>query len=182
MERIDIARFLVAFASDETVLPFMPGTKKISEETTTVPEHSDNPLTLYTLVYAGYQLYRKYINDITMKYNLSQRELQIFHIIHFAGSVQSIRQITDMAEIPQPLALLAVQKLTSRGFIRYGVEDDGTTISYHPAESAVPLARDLDQISDDIMAIAGKDFSKQETQTLNSFLSRMIHNMEGIMK
>ena len=181
--RPEIASFLIAAASDDAVIPLMPGTKKLGEEGVPVYFSTEKRDNIITTAYYLNKAYDKLLNAVAMKHDLDLRDVRVYVSIHEAGMVKTQKEISDFTGIPQVLVLSSMQKLSSRGLIETHIDtaDRGMSASMKINETN-ELSDDIDTAMQDLGRICLADLSEEEVLKVISLYNKINHNLKEYLK
>ena len=115
-ERPGIAAFLVSAATDEFTLPFVPGTKKVGEET--VRAYDGEIKCLSGALYYMNKLYDTYLNSAALKNDLSLNDIKVFSAVRRQGTAKSLNEIADLAGLNEAFVMSSLGSLISKRVVR----------------------------------------------------------------
>jgi len=178
-DRASIAGFLIAAAGDDMVVPMMPGTRKIGEETVSVSleTRTDSPL-LNT--YYERKLFERYLNTIAMKYDISLRDAVVCAVIHVSGHIRFAGDIADFMGISQLSAMGIFEKLQLKKLIspKYAEGSDLPVMEVINPH----LIKDIDQASADYRALITKGMSEEDVVQLKRLAGIYGKNIREALK
>ncbi len=178
-DRASIAGFLIAAAGDDMVVPMMPGTRKLGEETVNVSleGRTDSPL-LNT--YYERKLFERYLNTIAMKYDISLRDAVVTAIIHISGHIRFAGEIAEFMEISQLSAIGIVEKLQLKKIIapKYVEGSDLPVLEVINPH----LIKDIEEASSDYRALITKGMSEDEVKELQRLAGIYGRNIRDALK
>ena len=181
--RPEIASFLVAAASDDAVIPLMPGTKKLGEEGVPVYFSTEKRDNIITTAYYLNKAFDKLLNAAAMKHDLDLRDVKVYVSIREAGMVKTQKEISDFTGIPQVLVLSSMQKLSSRDLIETHIDPAGRSMSAcMKVNETNELSDDIDTALQDLGRICLDQLSEQEVLQLISLYGRINQNLKEYLK
>lgn len=178
-ERLSIARFLIAAANDEMVIPMMPGTKKLGQEKVTVPFMTDSVNPIITGYYHK-KLFAGYLDRVAISHDLSLREVSVFAALLFAGEALYSKGIADFTGINELVVMTILQKLILQNYVVQKFKEGSDLPVYTAAEGT--LKKDVLEACDDLRQLSIKGFSEEEKEKLEEFMKRMDDNLKAYMK
>lgn len=174
-ERMHIARYLVSAGLDGTVIPLMPGTKKLGSEQISVLYDASDANSRISSSYYMKKAFDRYLNTVALKYNLNLRDVQIFHALRETEEDTHHRDLSDYTGISHALVLVSLQKLSMEGYIRVHYSTEGIQVSF--LERSKPLSTDIDQAVQDLVEVCMKDFTEEEKKTAEDLNKRVYLNL-----
>lgn len=178
-QRISIARFLVSAANDEMVIPMMPGTRKLGEETVKASFEGNSVSPLLSSYYER-KLFERYLNTIAIANDLSIRDAWVYAALCFGGPSQSAHSISDFTGIPLLNVMASLEKLTLKGDIDMKYTEGQMTPLLRPVNAA--MRKDMEQAAEDLVSAMTKGFSAEEKEEFLRNSARAVDNMKAIMK
>lgn len=178
-DRTAIAGFLIAAAGDDMVVPMMPGTRKLGEETVKVSFEGSEVYPLLTSYYER-KLFERYLNSAAMKHDLSLRDMWIICAIWFSGHIRFTNEIADFTGISQLAVMASVEKLQMRRIIGQ-VYIQETDLPVMRIVSGAVL-KDLQQICDDLIAAMTKGMSEEEKTEFRRLITKADRNVRDVLK
>ncbi|MDO4414812.1 MAG: glycosyltransferase family 2 protein [Erysipelotrichaceae bacterium] len=178
-ERANIAGFLIAAASDDMVVPMMPGTRKLGEETVQVSyEHGEeSPL---MMSYYQRKLFERYISTVGIKYDLSLRDMWIICAIHFARHIHFTNEISDFIGFNQFTVLASIEKLEMKNVITQTYLPDRQLPVFKVVRE--DLLKDLDQACEDLLSVLTKGMSDEEKSQFDQLIRKADRNIREMLK
>ena len=178
-ERIGIARFLVAAAGDDMVIPMMPGTSRLGEETVKISFRSENESPVITSYYQK-KLFERYLNTIAVKYDLVLRDVWVLAAISLSDSIYSTKEIADFTSYTEVGVIASLQKLMFDNYVEMDYSDHQMCVRIH--SGADEIRRDLENAAGDLYAVLTKGFSEEEMKNLSDYYRRIAVNVRTLMK
>ena len=178
--RPEIARFMLAAASDNFALPMMPGTKKLGEEMPQIINFSGNS-NILTINYYQEKLYERYLNAIALKYDLTLADVRVFDAIRNSGQEKCTQaMISDITDLSQMTVLNSIYKLDSRGFISINIKPTSLDASLN-RENSDKLLHDLNMAMEDLMSVCFAGFSDSERELAVDLFNRIRINVRKVL-
>lgn len=177
-ERLNIARYLIDPAQDDSVVPFAPGTKKLGEETVPVyyTTGENNPvITSYYLTKA----FDRFLNTAAMKNGLELNDMKIIAASIHSEFTNSQRDLSDMTGIPQLSILNTARKLMTKNLLDLKIVSTGLATSL--TEQAGPVAEDIEKSLEDLESVMFREFSEEEKQKAKEVLGRINRNLRAFL-
>lgn len=178
-ERAGIAGFLIAAASDDMVVPMMPGTKKLGEETVQVSFEGSEVYPLLTSYYER-KLFERYLNTVAMKYDLNLRDMWILCSIWFSGHVRFTNEIADFTGISQLAVMASIEKLQIRNLIEQTYSSKMELPVMRITNSQ--LVKDLKQVCDDLIETMTKGMSEEDKHEFRTLITQADRNIRSALK
>lgn len=175
-ERLNIARFFISAASDDSALPLFPGTKKLGQENVQVYYNDTSSFSLGEMLYFGRKLFEKYLNLVALEFNLDVKSMIVFYGLYSLGKIDSLKQMEDITQFSQAQIILSLQKLSSKGYIKASLEKYPFDISI--TENADSLCHRLEEALKDIEEICYKDISKETQQEFKRVYQNIVENLK----
>ena len=178
-DRAAIAGFLIAAAGDDMVVPMMPGTLKLGEETVKISYEGEESSPL-TGVYYRKKLFERYLNTIAMKHDLTLKDMWVVTAVSFSSKISFAADISDFTGISQVTVMGILEKLTLRQIISQTYVE-GADLPVFKVTSAQML-KDLKEAEEDYFAIATKGMSKEEIGQMKNINAKCDANIRDALK
>ena len=172
-QRLSIARFLIGAATDDPVIPLLPGTKKVGSEVVTADYISGHE-NLVTASYYVEKLYDKYLNSAALKYNLDLKDMKLAAALHEADGPMSLKQLADYTDLSSVVIMASLQKLWHRGFVYWSFENG---MDARLTAGADELAADLDLALNDLYSSIFDGFADGEKDLWREMEKRLLFNL-----
>ena len=178
-DRPAIMGFLINGASDDSVLPILPGTHKLGSET--VKAHfSTNVDNAVTLSYYLNKAYEKYLASLAGKHDLDLKEVKVIAAVVHAGEIHSLKEIADFARIGEVNLTAIVSRLMMRSLLSVHKGDEGLVINL--GDQSDEIIHDLLVALDDLKDMMEKNLSEEQKQSLHEAMETMTQNLCEFIK
>ena len=178
-DRLAIAGYLVNSASDDHAPGFLPGTRKLGNETIRAlfkDEESGKSEAFISMSYYMLKLFEKYELNISMKNNVEFRDVQVLSAIYLAGTIHDPKEISDFTGLPQIVVTAVIQHLLITGKIRSELKDRQPEISI--VDENDPLITDIRTTFSDVEDVMYSGFSEKERKQMQDMILRVSNNLK----
>lgn len=178
-DRLAIAGYLVNSASDDHAPGFLPGTRKLGNETIRAlfkDEETGKSDAFISMSYYMLKLFEKYELNISMKNNVEFRDVQVLSAIYLAGTIHDPKEISDFTGLPQIVVTAVIQHLLITGKIRSQLKDRQPEISI--TDENDPLITDIRTTFSDVEDVMYSDFSETERKQMQDMILRVSNNLK----
>lgn len=178
-DRLAIAGYLVNSASDDHAPGFLPGTRKLGNETIRAlfkDEDSGKSEAFISMSYYMLKLFEKYELNISMKNNVEFRDVQVLSAIYLAGTIHDPKEISDFTGLPQIVVTAVIQHLLITGKIRSELKDRQPEISI--VDENDPLITDIRTTFSDVEDVMYSGFSEKERKQMQDMILRVSNNLK----
>lgn len=178
-DRLAIAGYLVNSASDDHAPGFLPGTRKLGNETIRAlfkDEETGKSDAFISMSYYMLKLFEKYELNISMKNNVEFRDVQVLSAIYLAGTIHDPKEISDFTGLPQIVVTAVIQHLLITGKIRSQLKDRQPEISI--TDENDPLITDIRTAFSDVEDVMYSDFSETERKQMQDMILRVSNNLK----
>lgn len=178
-DRLAIAGYLVNSASDDHAPGFLPGTRKLGNETIRAlfkDEESGKSEAFISMSYYMLKLFEKYELNISMKNNVEFRDVQVLSAIYLAGTIHDPKEISDFTGLPQIVVTAVIQHLLITGKIRSELKDRQPEISI--VDENDTLITDIRTTFSDVEDVMYSGFSEKERKQMQDMILRVSNNLK----
>lgn len=178
-DRLAIAGYLVNSASDDHAPGFLPGTRKLGNETIRAlfkDEDSGKSEAFISMSYYMLKLFEKYELNISMKNNVEFRDVQVLSAIYLAGTIHDPKEISDFTGLPQIVVTAVIQHLLITGKIRSELKDRQPEISI--VDENDTLITDIRTTFSDVEDVMYSGFSEKERKQMQDMILRVSNNLK----
>ena len=178
-DRLAIAGYLVNSASDDHAPGFLPGTRKLGNETIRALLKDDDVEKTDAFISMSYymlKLFEKYELNISMKNNVEFRDVQVLSAIYLAGCIHDPKEITDFTGLPQIVVTAVIQHLLMSGKIQTHLKDKHPEITI--TDENDPLITDIRTTFSDVEDVMYTGFTKEERTQMQEMILRVNNNLK----
>ena len=178
-DRLAIAGYLVNSASDDHAPGFLPGTRKLGNETIRAlfkDEEAEKNEAFISMSYYMLKLFEKYELNISMKNNVEFRDVQVLSAIYLAGTIHDPKEIADFTGLPQIVVTAVIQHLLITGKIHSQLKDRLPEISI--TDENDPLVTDIRTTFSDVEDVMYSGFSEKEKKQMQDMILRVSNNLK----
>ncbi len=183
--RLKVYRFLIDTADDGTVPPLMlPGTKKLGDERTSADPDSLDGDSFFAESVRNRKLLEYYVEPVALKYDLALTDTMLLLYLTEFTQTESMKKLSDYTNIPRSNLILALQKLTARGFVRSeDIRENETErqLQFSFPDAAQAILSDLATAQRDYEQARTADLSEEELAQYIHLSSKIKHNTLKIL-
>lgn len=179
--RPQIAAFLLAAASDGTVLPFAPGTQDLGTENVPVYFSGSGSDSILSMSYYLQKVLDRQLLPVAQNYGLDLKDVRVLLALKEKNHVTSQKEIADFTGYSQMTVLACLEHLIARHYVRRGTSRDGAAARINYDNSAAIL-QDLDAALQDLASLCLQGFSATEEQQVVADSARICRNLKDALK
>lgn len=176
-QRLAIAGFLIGAATDDPVIPMLPGTKKVGEESVHADFRSEHENIVTGAYYIG-KLHEKYLNSVAMKYELELKDAKVAAALKETEGELTLKELADYTGLSRFTITASLEKMMRRGLITISYEKG---ICAELSAGAKGFSADLDQALQDIDAVLFAGVTEEEKEMWMKMSGRMMDNLRNAL-
>ncbi|MEG0076213.1 MarR family winged helix-turn-helix transcriptional regulator [Anaerorhabdus sp.] len=124
------------------------------------------------------KFYESYCAQVCAKHKLTQMELDVIAFLSNNPELDTASDIVEVRQFTKSNISLAVEQLIQRKLlVRQSDKQDRRKIHLVLTTSSKPIVKDIKKMQDDFSNDVVCDFSDEEKQLFNEFITRMITNI-----
>lgn len=180
LDKAQVYKFLIAAASDDMVLPMLPGTKKLGKEKIDTYKTAILEEGILEEQYCQRKLLERYCKSVAEQYELSIKEVWILFYLHEHNrrELHTIDDLSDFTGLSKPVVLKTIANLALKKYIKIAAdwkELDIQEISMK--QKSEKVIKKLENITIYYDEIRFRGFTEEEKEKCKEYLKRCSRNI-----
>lgn len=176
-----IDSFLIAYAGDDAVIPFLPGTKKLGEERVPVEFKDSLEPNVFTDHYYSGKLLDQYLETAALQSGLDLSDVKLLQYLHYSGERKDARAAADFTGLSTPKLFVSLQKLAMKEFVSYKLDADEFQIRVELTEKSGQVIKRIEDAVSDYVQVRYGRMTEQELSDYRRHLAVQIGKVRRIL-
>ncbi len=175
-ERLNIARYLVAFATDDPAVGFKMS--RLGNENTRFDVNRNLEVNTVSILYYMREVYEHYLNNVALQYGLDVKEVKCLAYLMMTDKPTPVREVARYAEVTYTYCIASMQRLALKKYVKMDYFTEGLPVSL--TVDAGNIVNEIHNASKDLQNAAFRNFSDEEQEETKQLLERIAENLKDI--
>ena len=149
----EIDLFMIDFAGDGTVIPGLPGTKRLGAERVKVAAADSLVPNVFTDHYYTGKLLDRYLTAAALQGGISLSDIKVLQYVLYSGPQKTMAACSDYTGLSRAQIVLSLQKLVAKGLVKLGIDREELMLNASATEKAGIVEQRIKEVQKDFFRL-----------------------------